>query len=107
MLKLPLFVAILLILEEILPLVVIYAPGLLPSTCILPSQLAKIRHKDELRRAEAIKRLREREEVRGALAQVEGLVVRSKSGTSEESQAQSAGALLENLGSESLIDLAR
>lgn len=31
-----------LILEEIIPLVVMYAPGLLPSTCILPSQRERI-----------------------------------------------------------------
>ncbi|CAD6900353.1 unnamed protein product [Tilletia controversa] len=59
--KLPLFLAIVLILEELLPLVVIYAPGLLPSTCILPSQIAKIREKDEVRRTEAVQRLRAKE----------------------------------------------
>ncbi|KAE8244256.1 hypothetical protein A4X13_0g6729 [Tilletia indica] len=59
--KLPLFLAIVLILEEVLPLVVIYAPGLLPSTCILPSQIAKIREKDEVRRSAAVLRLRAKE----------------------------------------------
>jgi len=57
--KLPLFLAIVLILEELLPLVVIYAPGLLPSTCILPSQIAKIRSKEEVVREGAVRRLRE------------------------------------------------
>ncbi|CAE6416887.1 unnamed protein product [Rhizoctonia solani] len=36
------FLLILLILEEALPLVVLYAPFLLPSTCILPNQRARI-----------------------------------------------------------------
>lgn len=54
MLKLPLFVAILVILEEILPLVVIYLPSLLPSTCILPSQLETIHSATELKRHRVI-----------------------------------------------------
>lgn len=62
--KLPLFVAILLILEEVLPLVVIYAPSLLPSTCVLPSQLAKMRSEEERRRANAVKALASDEQVR-------------------------------------------
>ncbi|CAD6977370.1 unnamed protein product [Tilletia controversa] len=60
--KLPLFLAIVLILEELFPLVLIYAPGLLPSTCILPSQIAKVREKDEVRRTEAVQRLRAKED---------------------------------------------
>jgi LETM1 and EF-hand domain-containing protein 1 len=36
------FVAIVLILEEVIPLIVLYAPGMLPSTCILASQRARI-----------------------------------------------------------------
>ena len=36
------FVLTIVILEEIIPLIVIYAPGLLPSTCILPSQRERI-----------------------------------------------------------------
>lgn len=40
--KLVPFLLILLIVEEALPLVVLYAPFLLPSTCILPSQRARI-----------------------------------------------------------------
>lgn len=39
------FVLIALILEEILPLIVLYAPFMLPSTCILPSQSARIAEK--------------------------------------------------------------
>jgi LETM1 and EF-hand domain-containing protein 1, mitochondrial len=31
------FIAILLVLEEAIPLIVLYAPGMLPSTCILTS----------------------------------------------------------------------
>ncbi|CAE6416449.1 unnamed protein product [Rhizoctonia solani] len=42
MVKLIPFLLILLILEEALPLVVLYAPFLLPSTCILPNQRARI-----------------------------------------------------------------
>lgn len=55
--KLPLFLAILIILEEVLPLVVIYAPSLLPSTCILPSQSLKMRSEEERRRGMAVQRL--------------------------------------------------
>ncbi|KAG8720780.1 hypothetical protein FRC08_018239 [Ceratobasidium sp. 394] len=40
--KLVPFLLILLILEEALPLIVLYAPFLLPSTCILPNQRARI-----------------------------------------------------------------
>lgn len=36
------FVAIVLILEEVIPLIVLYAPGMLPSTCILTSQRERI-----------------------------------------------------------------
>jgi hypothetical protein len=32
-----------LILEEIIPLIVIWAPGMLPTTCLLPSQRHRIR----------------------------------------------------------------
>lgn len=63
--KLPLFLFILLILEEALPLVVIWAPSLLPSTCILPNQLVKIRMGEEVKRAEAWKALKASEEVTG------------------------------------------
>lgn len=62
--KLPLFLAILLILEEVLPLVVIYAPSLLPSTCILPSQSLKMRAEEERRRGLAIQHMAKDEQVR-------------------------------------------
>ncbi|PWN36999.1 uncharacterized protein FA14DRAFT_8566 [Meira miltonrushii] len=62
--KLPLFLAILIILEEVLPLVVIYAPSLLPSTCILPSQSLKMRAEEERRRGLAIQRMAKEEQVR-------------------------------------------
>jgi LETM1 and EF-hand domain-containing protein 1 len=39
------FVAIMLVLEEVLPLIVLYAPGMLPSTCILASQRERIETK--------------------------------------------------------------
>jgi len=39
------FVAIMLVLEEVIPLIVLYAPGMLPSTCILASQRERIEAK--------------------------------------------------------------
>jgi len=36
------FVAIVLLLEEVIPLIVLYAPGMLPSTCVLASQRERI-----------------------------------------------------------------
>lgn len=42
------FLVIALVLEEIIPLIAIYAPFMLPSTCILPSQRERI----EAKRAE-------------------------------------------------------
>ncbi|EJD52705.1 hypothetical protein AURDEDRAFT_142579 [Auricularia subglabra TFB-10046 SS5] len=42
------FVLVLLLLEEALPLLVIYVPSLLPSTCVLPSQ----RHRMDLKRVQ-------------------------------------------------------
>lgn len=36
------FLLMLIIIEEIIPLVVLYAPGVLPSTCLLPSQKDRI-----------------------------------------------------------------
>jgi LETM1 and EF-hand domain-containing protein 1 len=62
--KLPLFLAILLILEEILPLVVIYAPSLLPSTCVLPSQSTKMRSEEERKRGLAIQELAKNDQIR-------------------------------------------
>ncbi|KAG8887667.1 hypothetical protein FRB98_009229 [Tulasnella sp. 332] len=57
--KLVPFIMILLILEEILPLVVLYVPGLLPSTCILPSQSDRIQQKAETTRVEALVPIKE------------------------------------------------
>ncbi|KAF8584803.1 hypothetical protein K439DRAFT_1633200 [Ramaria rubella] len=45
------FILTLLILEEAIPFIVLYLPGLLPSTCLLPSQRARI---DAKRRAKQI-----------------------------------------------------
>jgi len=53
------FILILLILEEILPLVVLYVPGILPSTCILPSQYERIRQKAESDRVAAMLPIKE------------------------------------------------
>ncbi|EPQ57366.1 hypothetical protein GLOTRDRAFT_137707 [Gloeophyllum trabeum ATCC 11539] len=39
------FLLIVLIIEEIVPLIALYAPGMLPSTCILPSQQQRIAQK--------------------------------------------------------------
>lgn len=69
--KLPLFLFILLILEEALPLVVIWAPSLLPSTCILPNQLTKIRMGEEVKRAEAFQQLKESAALRDLLPVIE------------------------------------
>ncbi|KAG8900967.1 Superkiller protein 3, partial [Tulasnella sp. 403] len=52
--KLVPFLLIVLVIEEIIPLVVLYAPGILPSTCVLPSQLERIKNKSEETRKEAI-----------------------------------------------------
>ncbi|TFY67236.1 hypothetical protein EVJ58_g1752 [Rhodofomes roseus] len=41
-LKLVPFLLLVIIMEEIIPLVVLYAPGVLPSTCLLPSQKDRI-----------------------------------------------------------------
>ncbi len=51
------FVSVLLILEEVLPLLVLYAPWLLPSTCILPSQLLRIKTDEEKKRREGLTQL--------------------------------------------------
>jgi len=50
-LKLIPFALIILIAEEAIPLVVMYAPGLLPSTCVLPSQKARIDTKKREKKA--------------------------------------------------------
>lgn len=48
------FILILIILEEALPLVVIYAPFMLPSTTVLPSQAERIYAKREEKKAQAL-----------------------------------------------------
>ena len=48
------FLSVILILEEALPLVVIYAPFLLPSTCKLPSQQRRIDSIADQKRAKAL-----------------------------------------------------
>ncbi|KAG8934380.1 hypothetical protein FRC01_003337 [Tulasnella sp. 417] len=53
--KLVPFLLIVLIIEEIIPLIVMYVPGILPSTCILPSQLERIQTKAENTRKDALK----------------------------------------------------
>jgi hypothetical protein len=39
------FVLIALVLEEVIPLLVLYAPFMLPSTCVMPSQRERIQAK--------------------------------------------------------------
>ena len=49
----------LVIIEEIIPLIVMYAPGMLPSTCVLPSQRARIDTKRHSRQRESYEIMRE------------------------------------------------
>lgn len=56
--KLPLFLLLLLTVEELLPLMVIYTPFMLPSTCILPSQRLSIMKRFEVKRKAAVVELR-------------------------------------------------
>ena len=53
------FVLTLVIIEEIIPLIVMYAPGMLPSTCVLPSQRARIDTKRHSRQRESYEIMRE------------------------------------------------
>lgn len=48
------FALIILIIEEIIPLVVIYAPFILPSTCVLPSQKERIDAKRRTKQFECV-----------------------------------------------------
>jgi hypothetical protein len=48
------FVFFLMTLEEVLPLMVLYTPWLLPSTTILPSQFLRIKSAEEIKRREAL-----------------------------------------------------
>lgn len=103
--KLPLFLFILLILEEALPLVVIWAPSLLPSTCILPNQLIKIRMGEEVKRAEAYQQLKQADSVKELLP-----VIEESSRGARLAQAHSgveAGDLFKTLSSEELTKLAK
>ena len=43
------FATIIIIIEEIIPLIVLYAPFILPSTCILPSQRERIQSKKRVK----------------------------------------------------------
>ena len=47
------FVFTIVVIEEIIPLIVMYVPGMLPSTCVLPSQKARIEAKRHERQREA------------------------------------------------------
>jgi LETM1 and EF-hand domain-containing protein 1 len=53
LLRLVPFVLVIAILEELIPLIIIFAPNALPSTCILPSQRLKIDAKKMERQKEA------------------------------------------------------
>lgn len=53
------FVLIVVIIEEIIPLIVMYAPGMLPSTCVLPSQRARIDAKRHTRQREVYEIVKE------------------------------------------------
>jgi len=53
LLKMVPFLLVMLVIEEIIPLIVIYAPFLLPSTCILPAQRLRIDTKRIEKQAEA------------------------------------------------------
>ncbi|WFD41957.1 hypothetical protein MPSI1_000595 [Malassezia psittaci] len=89
--KLPLFLLILVTIEELLPLMVIYTPFLLPSTCILPSQSLKIRNRFELKREECIQALRK--------------IVESDPTLQPPYQVQEAGATLSLLPDEAIEKL--
>uniref|UniRef100_V5GGX4 Letm1 RBD domain-containing protein n=1 Tax=Kalmanozyma brasiliensis (strain GHG001) TaxID=1365824 RepID=V5GGX4_KALBG len=101
--KLPLFLFILLILEEALPLVVIWAPSLLPSTCILPNQLVKIRMGEEVKRAEAWRALKGSEGLQPLLPVVE----ESQGGASLREAHREGGDVLKGLSAEDLAKLGK
>lgn len=103
--KLPLFLLILLVLEEALPLVVIWAPSLLPSTCVLPSQLLKIRMSTEVKRAEACQKLRESKSVQSLLPVVDTSKAAPKLSTTHQGDA--ATDVLSTLSQEELSWLAK
>lgn len=101
--KLPLFLFILLILEEALPLVVIWAPSLLPSTCILPTQLTKIRMGEEVKRAEVFAQLKQSESLKELLP-----VVQESNGGFKLTEPHVASAdLVKKISAEDLVRLAK
>ncbi|SJX63205.1 uncharacterized protein SRS1_14029 [Sporisorium reilianum f. sp. reilianum] len=102
--KLPLFLFILLILEEALPLVVIWAPSLLPSTCILPNQLIKIRMGEEVKRAEAYQQLKQAASLEGLLPVIEES---GRGARLAQAHSDAAGDLFKTLSSEELVQLAK
>ena len=104
--KLPLFLFILLILEEALPLVVIWAPSLLPSTCILPNQLIKIRMGEEVKRAEAVQALKQAESLKEVLPVIHESGGRGAKPTQPHS-GEEAAKLLDRFSSEELTQLAK
>lgn len=53
------FIAIVLLLEEVIPLIVLYAPGMLPSTCVLTSQRERIDEKRREKQRAYIETMRE------------------------------------------------
>lgn len=53
------FIAIVLLLEEVIPLIVLYAPGMLPSTCVLTSQRERIDAKRREKQRAYIETMRE------------------------------------------------
>ncbi|KDQ57737.1 hypothetical protein JAAARDRAFT_178155 [Jaapia argillacea MUCL 33604] len=58
MIKIVPFIMIVVIIEEIIPLIVLYVPGMLPSTCVLPSQRERIEQKRHERQQVAADKLR-------------------------------------------------
>lgn len=109
--KLPLFLAILIIVEEVLPLIVIYAPFLLPSTCILPSQLNKIRQTEEIKRSKAIDKLRKASDVKELLKMAElplkGAETLDKVPSFTDQQASDFTEKWNALSKESLVNLSQ
>jgi len=53
------FIAIVLILEEVIPFIVLYAPGMLPSTCVLTSQRERIDAKRREKQRAYVETMRE------------------------------------------------
>ena len=49
LLRLPPFIILLIVFEELVPVLAVYCPSLLPSTCVLPSQRVKIAERKDAR----------------------------------------------------------